>query len=199
MRRTLATLASLITAIILLNGAGAALFRGDIYWAVVAIWSFALILLPFISRRRIDRASVHWMVPFTILPYLIGLMVGISDRVVIPTTSDLYWLLSSIAIFSLCLVTVADIGSYSRMRMNLNFAMITTFILYETVIIVQGPVYYYSDLWMGTDLVHGNTDLMAYVIFTTVFGLVMTVVFNYTVKRTRLVENIDDEVDGESS
>lgn len=197
MKRAFATLTSLIIATILLLGIVVALLKEDAYWTIVAIWASALTLLPFISHRIIDRPSIHWIVLLMIIPFLFELTIGYSDQEFLPISSAWYWPISCISIFSLCLVTVADIDSYSKIRLNLNFGMMTTFSLYETAIIIQGPIFYYSHLWLGKDPLE-DAEFMHYVIFATFIGLVLSVAFFQMVKRTSLVENIEEKADGES-
>ncbi|GEM_PF-3658291 len=167
---------SIVTAILLTFGAALAIIRADLYWTAVAVWTVALITLPYFKYRGRERSSISGLLPLVALPYIASFLNGDSSGL-LPITSPWYLLLSSIALFTLCLVTIAFINSTSGMKLNLKFAMQVAFMFYVSMIAMQAPAFYYSDLWLGTSIVPSNYGLMGYTALATINGLLMTVFF----------------------
>lgn len=167
---------SVVTAFVLVLGAILAAMRADIYWTAVALWAAALIILPYFRYRGRERSFISGLMPLVALPYIASYLSGGSSGL-LPMTSPWYLLLSSIAIFSLCLVTIALINSTSGMKLNLKFAMQVAFMFYVSMIAMQAPIFYYSDLWLGTSMMPNNHGLMSYITLATINGLLMTVFF----------------------
>ena len=199
MRGNLAPITSFIIGAILALGAVLALTNLNPFWAGVAIWALVLVVIPSLFHPIIPRPSISWIVVLTTLPFLAAPLLQLAGRDPFLITSPSYWLLTSIALFALALVTMIYIDFYSRMTLNLNFLLLTTFLLYESLVIIQGPIDYYAGMWLGKDLLFGNTELMVYVIIATVIGLLLAMAFNHLVHRTELVEYMDTKVEGESS
>jgi hypothetical protein len=161
--------------------AGLAMLRWDIYWTALAVWGLILTSFPLFRSSKV-QPLVRYFLLFMTLPYLAGLVMGHDGPGIMSISSMWYWPISGMAMFFLCLTTAAVISVYSQMRMNLSFAMVTTFLMFESVAIVQGPVMYY------TGLLSNNDDFMADIVLATALGVVLTIVFYTSVKRTRLVQ-----------
>lgn len=168
---------SIATAVILALGAVLAVMRGDIYWTAVGVWAFSLIILPYYKYRGRERSSISGLMPLVTLPYIASYLSGDGGWGLLPITSPWYLLLSGLAIFALCMVTIAFINSTSGMKFNLKFAMQVAFMFYMSMVALQGPVFYYSDLWLGTSILPSNAALMSYITLSTANGLLMTVLF----------------------
>jgi hypothetical protein len=158
---------SVVTAFILALGAILAAMRADIYWTVVAVWAAALITLPYFRYRGRERSFISGLMPLVTLPYIASYLSGARSGL-LPMTSPWYLMLSSIALFALCLVTIAFINSTSGMKLNLKFAMQVAFMFYVSMIAMQAPTYYYSDLWLGTSIMPNNLGLMGYITLATI-------------------------------
>jgi DNA polymerase-3 subunit gamma/tau len=50
------------------------------------------------------------------------------------------------------------------MDINLKFGMQVAFMFYASMIIIQVPAFYYSDLWLGTSIISSNAEIMAYTV-----------------------------------
>jgi hypothetical protein len=72
------------------------------------------------------------------------------------------------------------------MDLNLKFGMQVAFMFYASMIVIQGPIYFYSDLWLGTSIISSNRELMNYIVLATVNGLLFTVLF-FAGARARLL------------
>ena len=199
MRGNLAPITSFIIGAILALGAVLALIDLNVFWTGVAVWALALVAIPSLFHPIFPRPSVSWIVVLTTLPFLAASFLYLTGQDFFLITSPSYWLLTSIALFALALVTMIYIDLYSRMTLNLNFLLLTTFLLYESLVIIQGPVDYYAGMWLGKDLLFGNTELMVYVVIATVSGLFLVMAFDRLVHRTKLVEYVDAKVEGERS
>lgn len=169
-------LLSLSTAAFLALGVALAALRGDLYWTALAVWAVALIVLPQYVHRGRELSSINGLMLLVALPYIAGSLGG-GGSGLMPISSIWYLLLSSPAIFSLCLVTIALINSIGGMRFNLNFAMQASFMFYATIVVLQSPVFFYSDLLLGTSIIPSNQALMDYIVLAMGIGLLMTVVF----------------------
>jgi hypothetical protein len=186
MARDLMNIMSLCTAAVLALGAAWAIIRGDVYWASLAVWAVALMILPYLHHRELERSSINLLMLLMIPPYLASYLLGIGGSGILPLDSLWYLALSSIAIFALCMVTIACINSCSRMDLNLKFGMQVAFMFYASMIVIQGPIYFYSDLWLGTSIISSNRELMNYIVLATVNGLLFTVLF-FAGARARLL------------
>jgi len=182
---------SLIMAVVLIISAAIAVLRMDIYWTAVAIWAIALISTPNILRRVIPHNSVHWFIILTFSPYLVSFVTDPSGDGLLPLGSGTYWLFSGLSIFMLCLATVGYIARYSRMKLNLKFAMVIVYILFVSTYILQGPVYYYSDELLAMDILPGNDTLMTNIMLASFFGFFLTVLQFHVLKKSSLVEEHD--------
>jgi hypothetical protein len=185
---------SLLIAAFLAFGAVWAVFRGDVYWAAVAVWACALITLPYINHGDLERSSINWLMLLIALPYLASILSGPTGSGLLPLGSLEYLVLSSAALFALCMVTIAYINSCSGMDINLKFGMQVAFMFYASMIIIQVPAFYYSDLWLGTSIISSNTEIMAYTVLAMANGLLLTVGL-YAVARARLLRQ-DKETKG---
>jgi len=67
---------------------------------------------------------------------------------------------------------------------------------YASMVILQNPAFFYSDLWFGTAIVPDNTVIMSYIILALAAGLVMTVLF-FVAARTMMVRR--SQIAGEVS
>jgi hypothetical protein len=168
---------SLLTAAALALGAVLAASKDDIYWTVMALWGFVLIMFPYFKFRGRDRSSISGLLPLVALPYIASYLAGNGGSGLLPLDSLWYLVLSSMALFALCVVTIALMNSVTGLKLNLKFAMQVAFMFYATVVIFQAPVFIYSDLLLGTDIIPGNTVLMGYVVLATINGLIMTELF----------------------
>lgn len=185
---------SLLIAAFLAFGAAWAVIRGDVYWAAVAVWACALITLPYINHGDLERSSINWLTLLIALPYLASVLSGRTGSVLLPLGSLEYLVFSSAALFALCMVTLAYINSCSGMDVNLKFGMQVAFMFYASMIIIQVPVFYYSDVLLGTSIISSNIEIMPYVILAMANGLLLTVGF-YAVARARLLRQ-DKETKG---
>ncbi|MDW5562342.1 MAG: hypothetical protein SA339_03875 [Methanomassiliicoccus sp.] len=179
---------SMIAAIVLALGAVLCIVKRDIYWTVVAVWSFTLITVPFIRYRDRERSSIGFLILLVLPPFLLSFMDGSEASGILPLNSIWYLMLSTTALFALTIVTVAFINSVSGMELNLKFAMQVAFMLYTSLVAMQAVVFYYSDLWLGTTIIGSNNDLMVYVALATIVGLFLTIAF-YALARTNLTKS----------
>ena len=171
---------SLISAVFLVFGAALSALKGDIYWTAIAVWSVALVTLPFYWFRQRERTSITILMLLVSLPYIGGYLSSDGGSSLMPITSPWYLLLSSIALFSLVMVTIAFFNSATGMKLNLKFAMQVVFMFYSSLVIMQAPIFYYSDLWLGTSIIPSNNALMSYIVLATINGLLLTVLFFVT-------------------
>lgn len=177
---------SLVTVAFLVFGTVLAVVRGDVYWTFLAAWALALITLPYLRYTDLERSQINWLMFFITLPYLASFLLGSDGSGLLPVDSLWYLVLSSISIFALCMVTIACISSCGGMDLNLKFGMQVAFMLYASLVVIQGPVFFYSDLWFGTSLLSSNDEFMGYIVLATINGLLLTVGF-YAIARARLL------------
>jgi len=173
----------LIVAALLAMGLLLAVSRRDIYWTCIALWGLLLVAYPFFRHSDMAMPGVCRLLPLATAPFIIGIIADMEGGGVLPITSPWYWLTFSVAIFSLSLVTIAYSDLYGNLRTNLNFALQLTFMLYMSMVTLQGPVFYYSDLWLGTDMLLSNGGLMFNIVITALTGLVLTLVIYYSAAR----------------
>lgn len=98
-------------------------------------------------------------------------------------TSTYSWLVSSVGLFCLCILLTILIDSWGAMHMDGVFFIVASFLLFESVVVIQGYVSWYSDLYLGTKLVPNSADFMVYYILATATGLVLSGLFNLFLKR----------------
>lgn len=196
MQSPLSKISSAIVAALMSIGLLLAVSRRDIYWAGIALWGLLLVAYP--SFRHSDMAipGVCRLLPLATAPFIIGLLVDMEGGGVLPLTSPWYWLAFSVAIFSLSLVTVAYSDLYGDLRTNLNFALQLAFMLYMSMVTLQGPIFYYSDLWLGTDMLPSNGGLMLNILITALAGLVLTLVFYYAATRGEPRGSVSEREEG---
>lgn len=185
---------SLATAAFLALGTLLAALRGDLYWTALAVWAVALIVLPQYVHRGRELSSINGLMLLVALPFIAGLLGG-GGSGLMPISSIWYLLLSSPAIFALCMVTIALINSISGMRLNLKFAMQVAFMFYATVVIMQSPVFFYSDLLLGTSIIPSDQALMDYIVLAIANGLLMTVAF-FVAARAAMVRRCRETAEG---
>ncbi len=183
MQSPLSKISSVIVAALLAMGLLLAVSRRDIYWTGIALWGLLLVAYPSFRYSDMAMPGVCRLLPLATAPFITGIIADMEGGGVLPITSPWYWLTFSVAIFSLSLVTVAYSDLYGNLRTNLNFALQLTFMLYMSMVTLQGPVFYYGDLWLGTDMLPSNGGLMFNIVITALAGLVLTLVSYYSAAR----------------
>ncbi len=102
-------------------------------------------------------------------------------------TGDLSWMFSAIGLLSISVLTVFIIDHSGDMHMNRPFLVGVSFLLLESVAVVQGYVCWYTDLWLGTDLVPTSVDFMTYYIPLTAIGVVLSLILSSYLKKRSFV------------
>jgi len=197
MKVTPAKLASMIMIFLLMLGTGLALSDSDPFWAGVGVWAILIAFAPVVVSRTSNQVLPWWFLAPISLPFLVGLLAISPTFQPFDMASLGYWVLTSISLFALCLVTLLFIERHSGMRLSLPLGILTTFLLYESVVALQGPIGYYCDLWLGTNFVPNNTILMVYIVVATISGLIMATVVNRVLRWTpfdRLLDQVVGEV-----
>ncbi len=196
MQSALSKISSVIVAALMMIGLLLAIIRTDVYWTGIALWGLFLVAYPAFHHRDVEMPGVCRFLPLATIPFIVGLLLEIKGGGVLSLTSPLYWLAFSVAIFSLSLVTVAYSDLYGNLRTNLNFALQLAFMLYMSMVILQGPVFYYSDLWLGTTMIPGNGDLMSNIVITALAGLVLTLAIHFAATRGEPKESVSKSEEG---
>jgi hypothetical protein len=148
------------------------------FWLVIAVWAIAIAVLPAILRDDLRDILAWWLLAPIALAFiveLVGTSLGYNPWQI---TSPFSWIIAPVSIFGLCLATMTFIDEHGEMNMNGRFFAVVTFIFFEAVMVLEGPIGYYSDAWLGTDYVPGNTELMIYVIMNTAVGLLLGYLVN---------------------
>ena len=197
MKRALTKLSSLMVMLVIVIGAVLACLEMDIYWMAIAAWAMILAFLRSPFFRSIDRPSIPWMVPLITLPYLVSYSAYLADPRIDTMTSVMHWPLVSMGLFAISLETVRYFDSGTGLKMNLSLMLFTTFLLYESLVILQGPVVFYSGILLGTEPIPGITELMSYTVVATMNGIALTSIFSFLLKGSRLVEHVDDRAGSE--
>jgi len=175
----------LLAAALLALGTVLSIARRDAYWAAVGVLAIGLAVLPFLRDGGRDGPPVDPLALLIALPYIAAPLLGTEGGGLLPMRSLPYLVLSSVALFALSIVAVARIGSVGRLRLNLEFGMQAAFMLYASLVIIQGPVYLYSGPWLGTSAISSNGEFMRYVVPAVIGGLLLTF-GSYAVARERL-------------
>jgi hypothetical protein len=196
MQSALSKLSSIFVATMMVIGLLMAISRRDIYWTVIALWGLLLVAYPTFRHHEMDRPGVCRLLPLATVPFILGLLLDMEGGGVLPLSSPWYWLAFSVAIFSMSLITVAYSDFYGGLRTNLNFALQLTFMLYMSMVTLQGPVYYYSDVWLGTTMLTSNGGLMSNITLTALAGLVLTLAFHLAATRGAPSERVSEREEG---
>ncbi|NLT36654.1 MAG: hypothetical protein GXX95_00640 [Methanomassiliicoccus sp.] len=173
-----------------------AITRGDIYWVGIALWGLFLVAYPALRHRDVEVPGAYRLMPLATVPFIIGLFMDMEGGGLLPITSPWYWLSFSVAIFSLSLVTVAYSDIYGDLKTNLSFELRLAFMLYMSMVTLQGPIFYYGDLWLGTDILASNEGLMFNILINAIAGLVLTLAFYYATMRAEPRGNVSEREEG---
>jgi hypothetical protein len=174
---------SIIILGVLLMGALSSLLDSNIFWLIIAVWTVSvasfLLLTNGKSRLAVICVSAVMAIPFILMLMGEALVLDLSNVSVLIT-----WAAEIPSLFALCLVTLMMLNTRTSVRMSRSLIAGFIFLFFETVSALQGPMGYYNDLWLGTNHMPDNTDLMAYLIVSTFGGVVLLIVSILLIKRS---------------
>jgi hypothetical protein len=182
--------------ILLLFLLAAALFQalrtGHPFWTIIAGWALAVMVAPEFVNAILPQARSRWGMVAMAGLFVAYLLLGPARPAVTDINSLLWALPGSVTVFALCLVTLLLVNERGNGHMVRQFLMVTAFLAYMTVMLVQGPIDYYLGMALGEVLVPGNTEFMDYLITITAAGLVLAAVMNgYLCRHARSLINPD--------
>lgn len=164
--------AALFLLIVLL---AAALFQalraGHPFWTVIAAWALAVMVTPEFVNGILPRACSRWGMVAMAGLFVAYLSLGPARPAVTDLSSALWALPGSVTVFALCLVTLLLVNERGSGHMVRQFLMVTAFLAYMTVMLVQGPIDFYLGMALGEVLVPGNSEFMVYLIVIAAAGL----------------------------
>jgi hypothetical protein len=166
-------LLALVLVTITLAGALSAVMDPNPFWLGFALWALFIAFLPALEHRNVRNLAPWWILVPISWPFIVnmaGMALGLQP---LGFDSPLSWLVESIALFALCLTTMVFIDARGEMRMSGLFLTTVTFLFFETVLVIQGWVSWYSDLGLGTDLVPRENEYMVFFVLSTISGLVL--------------------------
>jgi hypothetical protein len=154
------------------------------FWIWMAIWTLYLALL-LARKHQSVRSIASWsLMVMMSLPFIV-VTVGVFEGVrPLDVRSPMAWLVESIALFALCLITITLIDLRGGMHMSGLFISTVTFLFFETSLVIQGWVSWYSDLYLGTNLIPLENEYMAFFTASTATGLGLAIVLNRHMKRS---------------
>ncbi len=153
------------------------------FWTFIAAWVLLIVLLPEFVNNMLNGTSARIAAALSLAIFSGYLFLGPTG----PSINDLIGVLSLIPagmiIFSLCMATLLLINERGHGHMIRQFLMVTTFLSYETVILIHGPIAYYHDMFFGSEWIQGNTEFMIYFIVGTAVGLALSLIVNSALRR----------------
>jgi hypothetical protein len=166
---------SIIVLGLLITGALSSLLDSNIFWLIIAVWTISVTSFLLLTNGR-GRMAVIGLSAVIALPFILMVLGGplvldLSNGSVLIT-----WAAEIPSLFALCLVTSMIISTRTSIRLNCSLTAVFTFLFFETMSALQGPIGYYNDLWLGTDHMLNNSDLMAYLIASSIGGVVLLIV-----------------------
>ncbi len=181
--------------LVLVLSAVQAFLEKNTFWIFIAILSSFIVWIPLFRSSGSDRPLVSWIIILTVATFFIDIVMP--NHNILQFSSSWYWLASSVSIFALSLATLAIAGSYGSLRMNCSFNMLLAYLLFESLVVIQGPIDYYSDILLGTSQISNNFSLMIYIIQATICGLFLTVAFYFILKNTMLAHHSEHRLEVE--
>ncbi len=174
---------SIIVLGVLVTGALSSLLNYDIFWLIIAVWSFSV--ASFLSMTNAQgRMSVIGLPAMMAFPFILMIVDGPLNLDLSSGLVSITWAAEICSLFALCLATLMIINTRTSVRMNRSLIAGFTYLTFETVSALQGPIGYYNDLLLGTNHMPNNSDLMAYIIASTIGGILLLLVSVLLKKRS---------------
>jgi hypothetical protein len=176
----------LLAVVVLIGGTVEALLLRSPFWFGAAVTSIFVGIGPAIIDRDARSMLVWWLLALTTLPYLGNLIIGLSGLDPFQQTDIILLPMVVLSLFAVSLAMALWISASPQMRFNRAFLTISTFVLYEAILAISGPIGYYGDLWLWTDHLRSNTEFMVFVLGGTMGGLVLTFLLGLYLRHTSL-------------
>jgi hypothetical protein len=152
----------------------------NFFWMFIAVAAMVVSLIPALRGGTMFGAWNLWVPAMISGPYVLGFISFEFGFEPFDLKSPIFWVIGSMALFSLSLMFM-DTLTLTKVRLNTSFTMVFTFVLYEALLAMQGPIDLYLNGHIGTSYFEDNWVLMGYLIVCTAIGMGLTAVI-----RTRL-------------
>jgi hypothetical protein len=175
--------ATILVGSIVLLGAVLLLLSRRPFWCMILILATGLAMLPTLYHRQPTYLSPRLQEILLAIPYVAIMAELIVDAN--PTQPDTFTLrlLGSVALFAVCMLASAYLGTYTDMRMNRQFVIVLAFMLYQAVLTSWGPIEYaYGVLFMNGNVIDNSGFMTNFVVYT-IAGMVMAVMANRHLRR----------------
>ncbi|MCE5297313.1 MAG: hypothetical protein LLG16_09480 [Euryarchaeota archaeon] len=152
----------------------------NFFWMFIAITALVVSVIPGLKGGTMFGAWNLWVPAIISGPYVLGFVSYEFGFEPFDLKSPIFWVIGSMALFSLSIMLMGTL-TLTKVRLNTSFTVIFTFVLYEALLAMQGPIDLYLNGHIGTSYFEDNMVLMGYLIVCSVIGLALTAVI-----RTRL-------------
>jgi hypothetical protein len=176
---------SIIIIALLVMGALSSILDSDPFWFLVAIWSIIIASLLFFTHGQ-SKVTAQCLLILVTIPFILMFMAGPLNLDLSNISIAFIYISEILSLFILCLVSLIVINTRSSVRMNRSSFIGFMFLFFEAVTAMQGPIDYYGDQWLGVDHLPNNTDLMIYIIVSTIGCVALLLVLNFIVEKVSL-------------